>query len=57
MNLFCFEACGLLGNEFGVVEIVDLHGVAHFVHGASSHFTRLFGAFFENVVDGGNVLL
>ena len=54
--LFC-EAFCLFGYEFGIVEVVNAHGVAHFSEGFGSYAACFFCASAENVVDSGDVLL
>ena len=42
--LFC-EALGLLANQFGIVEVVDLHGLAHLTHRLGTDLARLLRTF------------
>ena len=37
-------------NELSVIEVVDLHGFAHLVHGLCGSLTRAFRALLEDVV-------
>ena len=47
----------MFGNEFGIVEVVNLHGATHIVECCCGNFTRIFATALEHIVDGGDVLL
>ena len=47
----------MFGYEFGIVEVVNAHGVAHFSEGFGSYAACFFCASAEYVVDSGDVLL
>ena len=56
----CFlflEAECLFFDEGAVVEVVYLHGLAHFVHRLAGFFPSYFTAFAEYLIDGGYVFL
>ena len=57
MSGLLLEATGLLFDEGAVVEVVDLHGPTHFIHGLAGFFACHFAALAEYLIDGGNVLL
>ena len=48
---------GLTANELCVVEIVDAHSLAHFIHGLCSSLASFLRTFLQDVVDFGNILL
>ena len=56
-SLFRCEAFDLLTNQLLVVEIVDFHGAAHFVHRLGGCLACARDSLLQNVVDFGNVFL
>ena len=52
----CLETFCLFGNEFGVIEVVDLHGAAYFVKGLCCHGACIFCTAAQDVVYGRDVL-
>ena len=52
----CLETFCLSGNEFGVIEVVDLHGAAYFVEGLCCHGACIFCTAAQDVVYGRDVL-